>query len=275
MRQREISRREFLKLGVAGMAVLVLPIGCGRPGAGGARGKMNREGQPSTNDDGRFFDDHQYATIRALTGVIIPEDQDPGAVSAGVVDYIDYMLGAFEVDPPRIYAAGPFSGRHGGEANFGDYLPLSRVQEISWRMYIQGSQGIAEREFNGPVVGLQEIYATGVTQFDALSQTQFGADFVDLTPAEQATIKKAADKDFINVVFQNTVEGMYAAPEYGGNQEMMGWKYVNYEGDRQPIGYSRAQIELSDPTGVLSSRELDEVVQILRLAFAPYKDQLL
>ena len=272
MSQRGISRREFLQMGLAGMAVLVLPAGCGKAGWGG--GGLDKQ-QSGEKDAGRFFDQHQYETIRALTGLIIPEDQDPGAISAGVVDYIDYLLGAFQVDPPRIFAAGPFSGRHGGEANFGEYLPLSRVQEISWRTYIEGSQGLAEREFNGPTVGLQKIFTAGITQLDALSQDNFGADFKDLTPAQQDQIKRSADADFIDVVFQRTIEGMYAAPEYGGNKDLVGWKYIKYEGDRQPIGYNRAQMELPDPTGVLTTRQLDDLVELLRLAFSPYEDQLL
>ena len=271
IRESPVTRRRFLQLGLSGMAIIALPVGCGdiaSETSTAIKGVNNAE-------PGRFFDAHQYETIRALTGLIIPEDQDPGAVTACVVDYIDYLLGAFTVDPPRIFAAGPFSGRHGGENNFRVYLPLSRVKEIAWRTYIEGSQGFPEREFNGPVTGLQEIYTTGVEQLDLLAQERFGALFVDLDPSQQTKVQRKADKDFIQTVFNHTVEGMYAAPEYGGNQDLAGWKYIGYEGDRQPIGYSRQQMEQIDSAGTLSRTELEQAAEFVRMVFAPYKDQCL
>jgi hypothetical protein len=98
-----------------------------------------------------FFTDEEYAVVDAACARLIP-----GAHEAAVADYIDGLLGAFAVDRPRIWAGGPFSGRHGGEARFADFIPLSRLDELAWRTRIEGSLGIPEREFNGPVVGLQQ-----------------------------------------------------------------------------------------------------------------------
>ena len=66
-----------------------------------------------------WFSDEEFAVLRAVCDRLIPEDETPGAVSAGVPEYIDGLLGAFLVDPPRIWAGGPTSGRHGGEAGSG------------------------------------------------------------------------------------------------------------------------------------------------------------
>jgi hypothetical protein len=41
-------------------------------------------------------------------------------------------------------------------------LPLSRLETLAWRTRIEGSRGIAEREWNGPVRGWQEIYREGI-----------------------------------------------------------------------------------------------------------------
>src|SRR6187455_2334210 len=105
---------------------------------------------------------------------LIPPDDvgAPGAKAAGAADYVDGLLGAFLVDPPRIWAGGPFSGRHGGEAGFEQFLELGAVEELAWRTRIEGSQGRTEREFNGPVVGLQERYVTGIAAL--------GADFTEV-----------------------------------------------------------------------------------------------
>ena len=80
----------------------------------------------------------------------------PGAAGAGVADYIDGFLGAFLVEPPRIWAGGPFSGRGGGEASFSKWTPLTPLDELAWRTRIEGSLGRPEREWNGPVIGYQE-----------------------------------------------------------------------------------------------------------------------
>jgi hypothetical protein len=37
---------------------------------------------------------------------------------------------------------------------------------------------------------------------------------------------------------QHTVEGLFAAPEYGGNRRGGGWALTGTEGDSQPLGYA-------------------------------------
>ena len=95
--------------------------------------------------------------------MIPPDDAGcPGAAAAGAPVYIDTLLDAFAYDPPRIFAGGPFSGRWGGDASFENWMSLGRMQELAWRTRIEGSQGLAEREFNGAVVGLQQLYRDGL-----------------------------------------------------------------------------------------------------------------
>src|SRR5580658_1368367 len=125
-----------------------------------------------------WLSEQEYATLRAACAQMMPSDQGaPGAEEAGVADYIDTFLGAFTFDPPRIWAGGPTSGRHGGEAAFGHFVPLSRLDELAWRMRIEGSQGIPEREFNGPVVGLQQRYREGLAAL--------GEDFCECEPEQR------------------------------------------------------------------------------------------
>jgi hypothetical protein len=40
------------------------------------------------------------------------------------------------------------------------------------------------------------------------------------------------------LLLEHTLEGMYAAPEYGGNRELISWRANSFEGDSQPLGYS-------------------------------------
>src|SRR5438445_1021804 len=149
-----------------------------------------------------FFSAEEYAMVAAACAVLIPTDQDPGATEAGVVDYIDGLLGAFLTDPPRIWAGGPFSGRHGGAAGFAAFHRLTALDELAWRTRIEGSLGIPEREFNGPVVGLQQRYRDGLAAL--------GADFAGLSGDEQDE-RLRANEEFTALLHDHACEGMYSA----------------------------------------------------------------
>src|SRR5207245_2353055 len=43
---------------------------------------------------------------------------------------------------------------------------------------------------------------------------------------------------FIDLLVEHTLEGCFAAPEYGGNRRLGGWRMLGIEGDDQPLGYS-------------------------------------
>jgi hypothetical protein len=96
-----------------------------------------------------------------------PDDLSPGALEAGCADAIDLLLGAFEHHPPPIHAGGPFSDRAGAKTDdFEHFVPLDAHAELGWRLRIEGSRGRPEREFAGPVVGLQQIYREGLAHLD-------------------------------------------------------------------------------------------------------------
>src|ERR671915_70283 len=149
-----------------------------------------------------WLSEDQHAVVAAACDRLVP-----GSAAAGVADYVDGLLGAFTVDPPRIWAGGPVSGRHGGDDGFSRFLPLGRMEELAWRTRIEGSRGLPEREWNGPVVGLQERYLEG---FAAL-----GHDFVALVPEEQDRRLDAAP-EFAALLHEHACEGTYGDPVYGG-----------------------------------------------------------
>jgi hypothetical protein len=180
-----------------------------------------------------FFNEKEYAIVRAACARLIPTDEDPGATEAGVVDYIDGLLGAFAVDPPRIWAGGAFSGRFGGDARFAAFHRLSRLDELAWRTRIEGSLGMPEREFNGPHVGLQQRYREGISAL--------GVDFAEVTEEEQDR-RLAASKEFRRLLYEHACEGMYGPPEYGGNRELVGWRNIGFDGDVQPRGYTDEEV---------------------------------
>ena len=180
-----------------------------------------------------YLSAEQFRVLEAVCARLIPTDQDPGAREAGVADYIDGLLGAFNFDPPRIWAGGPFSGRFGGSPAFATFHRLNRLDELAWRTRIEGSRGRPEREWNGPVVGWQERYDEGLELL--------GPDFADADPEEQDR-RLETHRPFTELVYEHAVEGMYGAPEYGGNRNRVGWSYIGFPGDVQPRGYTDEEV---------------------------------
>jgi hypothetical protein len=181
-----------------------------------------------------FLTDQERAIAAAAADRLVPAvDPHPGAAALGAVDYIDGLLDAFALDPPRIWAGGPYSGRAGGTAGFEHFLPLSPLETLAWRTRIEGSLGIPERERLGPVVGWQERYRAG---FAAL-----GTDFPALDPEGQDA-RLDALPEFRDLLYEHVVEGAYAAPEYLGNRELGGWTAIGFPGDVQPRGYTDAEV---------------------------------
>jgi hypothetical protein len=208
---------------------------------------------PGPGEPGVYLTAERLATLRALCAHFIPgppDDLDPGAAEAGAAEYIDLLLGAFSLAVPPILAGGPFSHRDGGGPNhFAEFLVLDALEERVWRTRIEGSRGLAEREWNGPVVGWQERYRTGLAELDRAAQRLGAARFSELSEFRARWLLRLAWGElgeFLDLAFQHTVEGTYGPPEYGGNRGRVGWSYTQWPGDHQPHHYSDAQISEPD-----------------------------
>ncbi|MFO7590024.1 MAG: gluconate 2-dehydrogenase subunit 3 family protein [Acidimicrobiia bacterium] len=181
-----------------------------------------------------FLTEGEHAAVEAAADALIPPLEDhPGGAALGVADYVDGLLSAFDVHPPRIFAGGPFSGRKGGEPGFATFLPLGRHEELAWRTRIEGSRGIPERERNGPTRGWQEIYRDGLAEL--------GDDFPECEPGERLR-RLREQPELLGILHPHACEGAYGAPEYGGNRDLAGWRAIAYEGDVQPRGYTDEQV---------------------------------
>jgi gluconate 2-dehydrogenase gamma chain len=182
----------------------------------------------------RFFDEHQWDTVRAACARIIPTDDDPGATEAGVVGFIDQYLSGIDY----VYANPWGSG----------WLRLEGKQAEAW-----------ERR----IARLQERYRSGLERLDDLSRTQFGADFRDLSEEDQdealaalsgrpqpqpisaygdAAAQAGSDAvllsqpvtdenlDFFGTLVLHTRMGFYGDPAYGGNKDRVGWTTIGFPG---------------------------------------------
>ncbi len=166
------------------------------------------------------WDDARRRTVAAALDHAIPGDGvSPGAGEAGGAAYVEGLLGAFEVDPPRIWAGGPFSGRHGGEASFGEHLELGPWEAHAWRT---------------------RIAAWTATWDEGL--VVLGDDFADLDDGARAARWGATAEDFRELVFTQACESLYGDPVYGGNRDRAAWLAVDFRGDSQPAGYTDAEV---------------------------------
>ena len=201
----------------------------------------------------RFLPPSELSTLAAVADRVVPgvpEDTVPGAVAAGCHQAIDALLGAFTVDPPRIYAGGPFSDRGGAGTNdFEQFLRLDRYETKAWRLRIEGSRGRRALERNGPVKGYQRTYREGLAALEASTP----AGFSGLPgPARDLILDQSDDprvRAMLDLAVPHTLEFLYGAPEYGGNRELVGWRTTDYEGDAQPRGYTRQEVVAPESSG--------------------------
>jgi Gluconate 2-dehydrogenase subunit 3 len=202
---------------------------------------------------GLFLDERGYETIDIATELIFP-----GARDAQAVRYIDTLLAAFDVDPPAIFASGPYSGRTAfpnpdGTASsnlpansFAEYLPLPRIKDLAWRMRVFGSAQTTGGDFNdallGPTIGYRDLYTDGIMRLDAVAMTiTANTPFRSLAAPDQGLALDTVASDapaFYQALVEHTLEGTFAAPEYGGNTLVSGWKLAQYDGDSAPLGHA-------------------------------------
>ena len=203
---------------------------------------LGTEGCTSSASSGRtlrFFTADQAAVVEAATARIAPGPADdpaeaghPGAREADVTGYIDSMLGALgslDDAAPLVFAGGPWSNRHtSGPDLMARFLALDPVGRIAWRRRL---------------TGWQQQYRQGIATLDKLA----GGDFTKASGAKQDKILvMSALSDFVPLLFEHTIEGLYAAPEYGGNRGLAGWKEIGFPGDIQPRGYTADEVSRSD-----------------------------
>jgi hypothetical protein len=278
---RPVPRRSVLAwMGATGAASALGSLGCSvspaRPTAAPAPLPV-----PAAAPLAPYFTAEERAVLGVLADAVLPPDDVPGGNDLGAVDYIEKLLTAFDGETPLIYLGGPFSGRDplpsdDGTAStsfpsneFSSFLPLDRVAERAWRLYLYGSSGVpgggpndhvtgpgtgpvcyggagvvgggvndaaATGPGTGPVLGLRDAVANAIKQAQAALPS--GVAVTALTTDQAAGVLAALDAQTQSTIIQLVLEGCFTAPEYGGNTNLAGWGLCNFEGDSQPYGYS-------------------------------------
>ena len=185
-----------------------------------------------------YFNIHEAATVDALVSRILPGSaDDPGAHEAGVVFYIDRSLSGTNLGYSlKTYTQGPFP------VVSEEPVPVEAASTRDIYDFVAVATEQISRYGYQSVLSPQEVYRRGLEFVDAYAQSQFQNNFVDLAPEQQDQILTDMQEDkatgfegpsgraFFAQLRNDTIEGMFSDPMYGGNRDMVGWKLIGYPG---------------------------------------------
>ncbi|MCU1718694.1 gluconate 2-dehydrogenase subunit 3 family protein [Pseudomonas sp. 5P_3.1_Bac2] len=168
----------------------------------------------ATHYQPKFFSEAQWHFIQAACARLIPaDDVGPGAVEAGVPEFLDRHMQTPYAHGAIWYMQGPFV------------------------------EAPAEFGYQGRL-NLRDILRVGIQAVDSHCRQQFaGKVFAQLSAEQQDAVLKAAEsgaleleeissKLFFSNLLAEVRNGFFADPSYGGNKDMQGWKMIGYPGMR-------------------------------------------
>jgi gluconate 2-dehydrogenase gamma chain len=161
-----------------------------------------------------FFDASEWRFVQRACSLLIPNDAlGPGALEAGVPEFIDRQMETAYGHGGLWYTPGPFVT--GGLPEMGYQYRFTP----------------------------REIYRNGIRDGDNACRSTQGAPFADVPVAVAVAFLKSLESGkatggtlparlFFDQLLKNTREGYFADPLYGGNQHMAGWKLLGFPGAR-------------------------------------------
>ncbi|TBW38961.1 gluconate 2-dehydrogenase subunit 3 family protein [Siculibacillus lacustris] len=162
-----------------------------------------------------FFTSAEVETVTAIVDRLIPADAlSPSGAECGVVVYIDrQMIGPFGRSS-RLYTQGPF------------FLGTPRQ---GWQ-----SPDTPAQRWRAGVAALERWVAANRTgrRFAALAAEEKDAVLKDVEAGKIDLGAGVDAKAFFALVLQNTMEGFFADPAYGGNKDMASWRMLGFPGAR-------------------------------------------
>ena len=162
----------------------------------------------------RFFTADEARFIDAAVSRLIPSDDlGPGAKEAGVTTFLDRQLAGTYGQASRWYMQGPWKK---GEPSQGYQTRLTPAELYR--------------------AAIAEIDAQAAARFEGHSFSALEADQQDRLLGEleagRIELRAAGGKAFFEMLLQNTIEGFFSDPIYGGNRGMVGWSLIGFPGAR-------------------------------------------
>jgi gluconate 2-dehydrogenase gamma chain len=182
-----------------------------------------------------FFNAAEAQFIEAACERLIPADElGPGALGAGVPNYLDSQLGGAWGAGERLYRGGPWMA---GSPSQGYQLPFTP----------------AEVFHNALRAILQDLSARS-TPFNAMSADAQDA-YLKSLEGGSTDLNGVPSGVFFSMLLGMTVEGFFSDPVYGGNRDMVAWQMIGFPGayadyyeaiDRHGEKYEREPMSLGE-----------------------------
>jgi gluconate 2-dehydrogenase gamma chain len=232
------TRREFLKLGLAAAASAAMASGIEIPVFGTQNSSIKNQ---LTDVQKRVktlvgfvsLSITEQSLLEKIVETIIPTDADPGAKEAGVIYFIDRQL----------------AGDYGQSANMfmdGPFVPPAQAGPITvgTQTYSAGSPKVrvgAGTNYQYPL-NLREFWRVGLVALQAYANSAYSGNFETLSSANQlkllqdlwgnkpTSFSNIRPSDFAYELVFMTWAGFLMDPIYGGNQNMVGWKFTGFNG---------------------------------------------
>ena len=170
--------------------------------------------QPVRPGPWQYFTPEEAAAVEALVDRLIPPDpQWPGGKDAGCAVFIDRQLAGPFGDSRGLYMRPPFQD---GDPQQGPQSPLTPA--MRYRRSLAALDKYCHATFAG-----KPFHALTTDQQDKIiSGLEHG----------QVTLEDASGRGFFDLLLQNTQEGFFADPIYGGNRDLKGWQMIGFPGAR-------------------------------------------
>jgi gluconate 2-dehydrogenase gamma chain len=201
------ARRGFMR-DVVAIAPAAIALGTGVAGSAIARAASSQPYQPS------YFNPAEWTTLNALVDRLIPADETgPGAIEAGVAEFIDKQM-----DLP--YGHGALWYMHGPFAQNASPLKGYQLRFAPRDLYREALAGLDQATRHAHGKSFAEL--DDATKDAIIGQLEHG----------KLAIGEVPPADFFAQLLQNTHEGYFCDPKHGGNKGMAAWKMINFPGAR-------------------------------------------
>lgn len=224
MSEQDNPRREFLRKTLT----LIPVVTVASTGLGGSvlmasasvdAKAVAKEGQSPAPAAGNayeptYFTAEEWAFVNAAVARLIPADeQGPGALEAGVPEYIDRQMNTPYASGALWFMQGPFNADAPAEMGWQSKLVPKQI----YRLGIAATDEHCKKHYGSVFAGLDSA-----TRDDVLKQLEAGSPQFESVPA----------KIFFSFLLQNTKEGFFCDPIHGGNKGMVGWTLIGFPGAR-------------------------------------------
>jgi gluconate 2-dehydrogenase gamma chain len=163
-----------------------------------------------------YFTPVEATTVEAMVDRLIPADHlSPGGKDCGCAVYIDRQLAGSFGQAHRLYTKGPFHPGLSTQGYQGDLTPAGRYR-LGLQALNDYTNATYKKDFRALAVEQQDEVLTGLDGGKIKLKLKEGF----------------STKQFFELVLQNTMEGFFADPLYGGNKNMAGWKMIGFPGAR-------------------------------------------